>query len=368
MIRTRRFLVFAVLLGIGAAVVTFLGAAKLSGTDSGDKSVAVKAGTPSGDSARGLICLGTVDRDLRAFGLFPKTFPQPSEVIEVLVKEGETVAKDKDLLKLNVVVDKTLADLTVEEAQFAVEEAKALLEQAKQAVQGHDTLIEIQKATVEAKEYALASKRVDLEDLKKAVKTGLRKQTEVDAAEKGIQALEKEVEAESKKFMGLQKVKPTTKVDQARAALERFKVKLKEAQHALEPMTLKAPRNGTILRSNVSVGTWLGPQTHDPVFLFQPESRLIVRAEVEQEFAHRVRPNLTAVISDYANAGLTWKGRVERVGDAFLPKRNHNGGGLEMLAGTNDTGVLECIVVVEPTKESPPLRLGQRVRISLGAE
>jgi hypothetical protein len=141
---------------------------------------------------------------------------------------------------------------------------------------------------------------------------------------------------------------------------------LKKAQHALDPLIMKAPDDGIILRSHVGVGTSFGPQTREPAFLFQPKSPLIVRAEVEQEFAHRVGVNQSAIVRDYTNSGLSWKGKVVRIADAFLPKRTAAPNELA-LAAVPDSAVLECIVMVE-AKDGPPLRVGQRVRVHLGAE
>src|SRR5262245_1437337 len=138
MSHTRRIVFFAALLGLGAAAVTFLGAAKLGGGEAPEKGptpTAVK--NSANEAANGTVCLGTVDREDRAFGLFPDNFPQPSKVAKVLVSEGKEVKRDEALLELNIVPDKSLALLTVEEAKAGVDAAEALLVQAQKAAEAH---------------------------------------------------------------------------------------------------------------------------------------------------------------------------------------------------------------------------------------
>jgi multidrug resistance efflux pump len=370
MFRSRRILLLAVVLGVGITVVSFLGAARLTGGDtSGKTNGDAKVGQRNGEPARGsVICLGTIDGEQRAFGLFPKTFPQPSEVTQLLVKEGDTVTKDQKLLQLSLAPDKVLADLAVDEAQAAVEEAEAMLAQANQALEAHQFLIQMQTAVVDAKRLEMSSKQMEMPELERAAKAGLKTNEQLASAKEGIKALEKGIEAEDTKLAGLKKVRPTTKVDQARAGLRRAQLNLKKAQYFRDPQFLEAPSAGSILRSNVAVGTSFGPQTREPALIFQPEPTLIVRAEVEQEFVSRITEGTPAIIEDYANSGLQWKGRVVRVADAFLPKRTPGQSNLEGLNPANDSNVLECIVSVEGTDKSLKPRIGQRVRVYVGSE
>src|SRR5262249_4809159 len=50
-----------------------------------------------------------------------------------------------------------------------------------------------------------------------------------------------------------------------------------------------------------------------PAVLFAADGPQVVRAEVEQEFARRIKEGQPAVVQDEADATLTWRGRVERV-------------------------------------------------------
>jgi hypothetical protein len=73
------------------------------------------------------------------------------------------------------------------------------------------------------------------------------------------------------------------------------------------------------------------------------------------------------VIKDHTDQNLTYRGKVVRIGETFMPKHSPEG-----ILG-NDTRVLPVdIEVLEATPSSapagkkPPLRVGQRVRVQLG--
>ena len=94
--------------------------------------------------------------------------------------------------------------------------------------------------------------------------------------------------------------------------------------------------------------------------LFAADGPQVVRAEVEQEFARRIKEGQPAVVQDEADATLTWRGRVERVASWYSQRRMV----LREPDRLHDTRTLECLVVVEPGQ--PPLRLGERVRVLVG--
>jgi hypothetical protein len=130
-------------------------------------------------------------------------------------------------------------------------------------------------------------------------------------------------------------------------------------------MTLRSRVNGRIIRSMVAEGMTFGMQTRQPAFLIQPDGNLIVRAEVDQEWASRVALRQEAVLTDDGNPNLKWTGRVIRIGDCFLPARsNFSPEGLQL----NDARVLECIISIEAGTTTAPVRIGQRVKVSIGVE
>jgi hypothetical protein len=114
---------------------------------------------------------------------------------------------------------------------------------------------------------------------------------------------------------------------------------------------------------HVAKGETLGPQPRTPAIEFYPtEKPLIVRAEVEQEFAGHVTVGKPARIEDDTRAGKSWKGKVIRVSDWYTHRRSVH---LEPL-NYNDVRTLECIVSIDPGQSH--LRIGQRVRVFIGRD
>ena len=185
---------------------------------------------------------------------------------------------------------------------------------------------------------------------------------EIAALEEEINAGKAVVKAEEEKLREVRASKPDANIDVATENGEMSKQRLKQAQTALKNCRLLAPADGTILRLNVAVGAVLGPQSRQAPVLFVPAGPRIIRAEVEQEFAHRVHLGQAAVVEDEANAAITWQGKVKRLADAFLPRRSV-GDGLTLTNGP-EMRYLECLIELNPSATPP--RLGQRVRVNLG--
>jgi multidrug resistance efflux pump len=164
----------------------------------------------------------------------------------------------------------------------------------------------------------------------------------------------------------LQTADPQVKVKEAEAAVKQAKAELEKAQAILNLCVVRAKTAGTIEQVSISPGTTIGISTRTPALWLIPADQRVVRAEVEADFAHRVKNDLkgkTVTIYDHTDSNLTYSGTVTRISDSFLRKRT----GMENLLG-NDTRVIEVVVKVNdhapPGK--PPLRVGQRVRVNLG--
>jgi multidrug resistance efflux pump len=131
---------------------------------------------------------------------------------------------------------------------------------------------------------------------------------------------------------------------------------------------LKAPRDGVVVRVNASEGAVFSPaMARQALLLFRAKGPLIVRAEVEQEFAGRLALNREATINDDIDPNPVWKGKVTRIADSYMPKRSTNPIA-DPLTVFNEPRVLEFLVTITPDPNAPPLKIGQRVRVSLGGE
>ena len=128
----------------------------------------------------------------------------------------------------------------------------------------------------------------------------------------------------------------------------------------MEDCLLSAPVDGTGLRILVGPGDMLAPQPKQPAVLFCANGQRIIRAEVEQEFARGVAVGQAASVQDETTAdGATWNGQVLRVSDWYTHRRSI----LEEPLQLNDVRTLECLIALDPGQ--PPLRIGQRVRVTI---
>jgi HlyD family secretion protein len=352
----RRVLIPAVALGVASLLVTFLTAAKEPGDDTKPAPVARKG------EVSGVVVYGYVDVEGGLIPIFPKDFPNPSEVVEVLKKEGDKVTKGEVLVKFNT----DLTQIRLEKAKAGLKQANALVAGATKAVEGHTYLIRTQEAAVQAKAFEAEAARIELDKAKNDKKRNLGvTDSDIRAGEEKVKALDQATEVERRKLDGYKQIPPTFKLDEALAKAEELKSTIKEAEYALRFATLTSDHDGVILRANVHVGTTFGPQTRQPAFLIQPKAPLLVRLEVDQEFAHRVATGMKATIYNDPSSTIKWTGKVTQVPDAFLPKRNPFG--TESLLGS-DTRILECLVSIDPVTNGPRLRLGQKVRVEVGME
>ena len=363
---THRFLAFALLLGVGIGIVTFLGAAKSTGTGSESKDPTQKQGVR--DTSRGIVCIGTAETEQQQIPVYPDCFPPttfPIRIVQVLKKEGDKVSKGEEIATL----DSTLPKLMYEKALTGVDEAKAVMAQAKQAEVAHQFAIEVQEDIIGAKEFEITANVFRKNEAQNAKTKGLPYAADaLSAAEENIKALQKGVDAEKKKLAGLKQVRPTTKLDQARAAADRAQKDVEIAENLMKQIVYKSPVDGVIQRSSLHDGFVFGPQLRKEPILIQPTGKLHIRAEVLQEYAHRVALNQKAIIYDYTNTSLSWNGKVIKIADTLSQKRSTNGSGGVELFSSGDDPILEVTIELEVDPKAPIIRQGQKVRITLGVE
>jgi multidrug resistance efflux pump len=375
--RSHRVITVAILMSIVIITVTFLGAARTPGDDgnAGKTPPAPKAG------ALGTVAFGSADVDngVGMMHLYPDVFPQPCKVIKVSDRalEGAEVKKGDMLLQC----DAEVADLKIQQAKDGVAKAKAALlaaeDQLNQAKEGEKTqqiAVEAQNLYLKSRETELGAKKLDLENKRKQLKKiDAENDPDVMVALKNVEAAEQLLASEKKKLEGvnnfkqifLKKDEAAANVAMCKAGVAIQEVDVQLAEFGKKQFTLTAPADGKIIRSFVTVGQSFGPQSRQPAFYFQPKGPLIVRAEIDQEFASRVTLGLDAVIQDEGNPSLKWTGKVIRIAGAFLPKRSSTPESLML----NDTRVLECIVSVEGGGDSRyPMRIGQRFKVSIGMD
>jgi membrane fusion protein, multidrug efflux system len=349
------------LLGLALLTGSLLGAGHVLHSRPNDTSTGRGDKTPTErqpySTSQGVYCHGTVDVEsvYTNHQLYPV---QMGKVVEILAAETLSVRAGDILLR----VDDEQIVQKVADAEIGVRAAEAQLREARQGMDKYQELLAAQEKLVEAAHSRVKAAEDRLRRGKALLEKGMSNADEMAALENELNAAKSEVAAKEAELRGVQKSKPDPKIEQATLGIERSKSLLQQAQTALKNCKLVAPADGTILRINVGQGSIIGPQTRKPPIEFVPAEPRIVRATVEQEFAHRVHLDQAAVIEDEANSAITWTGKVKRLAEAFLPRRT-TGDALSLTNGS-ETQYLEFLVELNPSANPP--KLGQRVRVSLG--
>jgi HlyD family secretion protein len=319
------------------------------------------AGTPAADPLAtnrlpAVVAIGTVDVEGGVVSLLPL---RSGRVEEVLVRENQTVQKGAVLLRL----DDRLAKFEVQEAEAAVQAADAQLVDARKAPRQHELLLEQQRDALAAVQHELEAARRLAVRRDKLVEGRFLSKEEAEADVERIKKLEAVQSAERAKLAALELQEPQQQVARAQADLLSKQALLGKAHYALEEHQLRAASSGLVLRVLANTGELLGPQARQPAFLFCPDKPRIVRVELEQEFASRVRVGQQAVIeADAGGAAGSWKGRVVRVSGWFAPRRS----ALPDILPVQEARTLECVVQIDSGPE--PVRIGQRMRVTFSGE
>jgi multidrug resistance efflux pump len=324
-----------VLLGIGAAVVRFTGG---SSNESGTT------------ATQGVVCFGRVDLE---DGCSSLGFQQPGRVTRVNVHEGDKVADGAVLAEQ----EDTTAKLQEQEAQAGYDAARAQVELARQGIPRLAALLDAQEAAVTAAKSRLAQAQEIFNRKKDLHGKNLIDISEVNIASQQVNEAKASVAAEQARKKELEEQRPEQVLERARSDEAVAQARLQLANESRRQRSLRAPCAGTVVRVLVSQGDELSAPVTRPAILFAPARPLIVRAEIEQEFAPRVKLHQAVKVVDEINPQVAWRGHVDRISDWFLARRNI------LLEPTryNDARTLEGIISLEPA-EVPP-RLGQQVRV-----
>jgi len=254
---------------------------------------------------------GLVDVDGGVLGVVA---PREGRVTEVPVVEGDSVNRGDLLLQL----DTGAADLAVATAQAELAQAQAQL------------------AAIDARLQPAERRALRLDT---AQKEGLTTGQLADDA--GAQL------AGQKADRGV-----------AQAGLDLAQQHLKTAQWEREQRSLRAPVSGKIARRAVSVGSMVGTAPASELFVLIPQQPLIVHADLEQDFADRVKAGMAAEVVDEMAPDKVYPANVLRLGAMFAPRTGASAGERQ------DVRVLDCVLALKDA----PLRVGQRVLVRFPAE
>jgi HlyD family secretion protein len=137
------------------------------------------------------------------------------------------------------------------------------------------------------------------------------------------------------------------------------RIRLAEARrdseiHAVDQRKIRAPLDGRIIKRQARLGDGVSIQTVTTLFLFEPDSPRIIRAELDERYADLVQPGAAAEVLLEVDEKKIYAGKVLRIGQVY---------GTQQLSGDPnekaDQRVVECVIAMNDQS----LRIGQRVLV-----
>lgn len=140
---------------------------------------------------------------------------------------------------------------------------------------------------------------------------------------------------------------------QAAQALRVAQARRRIDAYEVEVRVVRAPLAGRIVRRDAVAGAYA--PAAGPLFLLEPDGRRVVRAELDESFADRVRPGAAATVTPEFQPGRTYRARVLRVADVLT------GAAIaEDATAKADTRVVSVLLTLDGTTD---LKIGQRVLV-----
>jgi multidrug efflux pump subunit AcrA (membrane-fusion protein) len=246
-------------------------------------------------------------------GLLELAVPADGVVASVAVKEGDSVKKGQQLVHLSS-----------DAAQLDVELAKAELQRAQAEQKTQEIRLPV------LKEQALR--------LAEAARAGASDRLRAD------EALQSQQQVESAVVL-------------ARADVAIQKQKLAVAQHQLGLRNVSAPVDGSIVRLNVQPGQRVRADQSGALLVLLPNRPLIVRAELNESFASRIKLGMRAdVVMESDPRAAALPARLVRISQVYGASKLNDG-----TEPRTNVRVIECFLEFEQVQT---LRIGQNVRVS----
>lgn len=299
-----------------------------------------------------VIGFGYVDID---GGAAPLSFPTMGVVEELLVGENDHVRAGQPLAVLRSVE----AQAQIARVETAVEQARLRLAEARRVPPAHALQLQRQEQAIAGAAAKVAAHRRTIAKLEGLVESSTAAKESLLIAKDELRGSEAMHKAEQLALEQLRLVQPCETVRLAELGLAAAEAQCKLACEHLANHTLRAPQSGIVLRVLVVRGQTLGPNQTQPVLWFCPDQPRIVRCEINQRFARRIRQGVTArILDDVENTPLA-QGKIQRCALWVSHRRSL----LDEPFERNDVRTLECIVSVD--LGGLPLRLGERVRVEI---
>ena len=150
----------------------------------------------------------------------------------------------------------------------------------------------------------------------------------------------------------------TVEKTQIEARIRLAEARRDSALHEVDQRQIRAPLDGRIIKRHARLGDGVSIQTVTSLFLFEPTSPRIIRAELDERYVDQVQPGDPAEVILEIDESKVFIGKILRVGQVF---------GNQQLSGDPnekaDQRVVECVIAINEQS----LRIGQRVLVRVPA-
>lgn len=163
------------------------------------------------------------------------------------------------------------------------------------------------------------------------------------------------VDEKTRKQFALQSMQ--ARVAKIAADLKAMQAQVELARTNLEVLTVRAPRDGTILQLNVREGEYAGTSPTDPLMILGETDRLQIRADVDEQNAPLVVANQPAIAFLKGDTKSPIPLRFVRIEPFVVPKKSLTGDSTERV----DTRVLQIIFQFD--RPSTPVYVGQQMDV-----
>lgn len=144
----------------------------------------------------------------------------------------------------------------------------------------------------------------------------------------------------------------------AKAEVEKAKAEVVQTKLLLDRITVKAPKDGTIIQSNFRAGEFVEASSNTPVMILGELNQLQIRVDVDEQNASRIRPNQPAVAFPKNNTKYKIPLRFIRIEPYVIPKKSLTGSSTERV----DTRVLQ-IIYKFPREQDIQIFVGQQMDV-----
>jgi multidrug resistance efflux pump len=295
------------------------------------------------------MAIGYADVEGGVTPLYPVT---PGRVKSIQAHENEPVQANAELFRL----DDSAAVLLLRKAEKGVEIARQQVIVAEQKANQYRQQISAQEDAVKVAASDVERARINRDKQKKDFKNNLVDEQAFQDAQELLRKAEAGLEGKKKELAALKAIDPEEGIKVARLNVDLRENEVDQARKAVEEHVIRAPYAGTPLRILISVGETLGSNPRQPAIQFCPDRPLLVRVEVEQEFAGRIHKGQTVRIQDHITGEDLGRGTISSISRWFTHRRSIL---LDPLI-YNDVRTLECVIKLDSSAQA--LRIGQRVR------